>query len=253
MATVQSIERAFNLLEHLSGHPHGMQITRLAEETGLSKSTVHRLLSTLIELKYVKQDMDTERYTIGYRALYLSRNLINTSSLIATAKPYLQKLVEDINETIHLCVVEHEEVVYIDKIESNQTIRMSSRIGSRAPLYCTGVGKMILSGKTDEDVFDIAGRIEFIKKTPNTIITYDEFIEEIFQIRRQGFALDDVENEEGIRCIAVPIYDFSGEIVASFSVSGPCSRITLDWIQSGLAEKLSITAKEISLQLGFRN
>lgn len=253
MATVQSIERAFNILEHLSGHPHGMQITKLAEETGLSKSTVHRLLSTLIELKYVKQDMDTERYTIGYRALYLSRNLINTSSLIATVKPYLQSLVEDINETIHLCVEEHEEVVYIDKIESNQTIRMSSRIGSRAPLYCTGVGKMILSGKTDEDVQDITSRIEFIKKTPNTIITYEKFIEEIFHIRRQGYALDDVENEEGIRCIAVPIYDFSGEIIASFSVSGPCSRITLEWIQTELAEKLIQTAKEISLQLGFRN
>ena len=253
MATVQSIERAFIILEHLSGHPHGMQITKLAKETGLSKSTVHRLLSTLIELKYVKQDMDTERYTIGYRALYLSRNLLNTSSLISTAKPYFQKLVADINETIHLCVEEHEEVVYIDKIESNQTTHMSSRIGSRAPLYCTGVGKMILSGKTDEEVHDITSRIEFIKKTPNTIVTPSEFIDEIFQIRRQGYSLDNIENEEGIRCIAVPIYDFSGQIIASFSVSGPSSRISLEWIQSELAEKLIQTAKEISLQLGFRN
>lgn len=253
MATVQSIERAFNILEHLSGHPNGMQITKLAKVTGLSKSTVHRLLSTLIDLKYVKQDMDTERYTIGYRALYLSRNLLNTSSLIATAKPHFRKLVADINETIHLCVEEHEEVVYIDKIESNQTIHMSSRIGSRAPIYCTGVGKMILSGKTDEEVHDIISRIEFIKKTPNTITTSERFIEEICQIRRQGYSLDNIENEEGVRCIAVPIYDISGEIIASFSVSGPSTRITLEWIESELAEKLIQTAKEISLQLGYRN
>ncbi len=253
MAIVQSIERAFSILEQLSGHPQGMQITKLAEETGLSKSTVHRLLSTLIELKYVKQDTDTERYSIGYRALYLSRNLLNTSSLISNTKPFLQKLVDKINETIHLCVEENEEIVYIDKIESNQTIRMSSRIGSRAPMYCTGVGKIILSGKTEEEFFDIVNRINFIKKTPNTILNSSDLFEEIKQIRRQGYALDDIENEEGIRCIAVPIYDFSGKIVASFSVSGPSSRITHEKIQHGLAEQLISTSKDISFQLGFRS
>lgn len=253
MAIVQSIERAITILEQLSGHPQGMQITKLAEETGLSKSTVHRLLSTLIELKYVKQDTDTERYSIGYRALYLSRNLLNTSSLISNTKPFLQKLVDKINETIHLCVEENEEIVYIDKIESNQTIRMSSRIGSRAPMYCTGVGKIILSGKTEEEFFDIVNRINFIKKTSNTIMNSSDLFEEIKQIRRQGYALDDIENEEGIRCIAVPIYDFSGKIVASFSASGPSSRITHEKIQNGLAEQVISTAKEISYQLGFQN
>lgn len=252
MATVQSIERAFKILEVLSGHPQGMQITKLAEEVGLSKSTVHRLLATLIELKYVKQDFYTERYIVGYRTLYLSRNLINTSNLIAVAKSHLQQLVEDINETVHLCVEEYEEIVYIDKIESNQTIRMSSRIGSRAPMYCTGVGKMILSGKTDEQFFDIVSRIEFIEKTPNTILNAHDLHEKIQQIRRQGYALDDIENEEGIRCIAVPIYDFSGEIVASYSISGPSSRITHEKIETELKDKALATAEKISEQLGFR-
>ena len=252
LATVQSIERAFQILEQLSAHPGGMQVTKLAEETGLSKSTVHRLLQTLINLKYVKQDVDSERYTIGYRALYLTRNLIHSSAIITNAKPHLQKLVEEIKETVHLCIEEFEEVVYVDKIESKQTFRMSSRIGSRAPLYCTGVGKIILSGRSDEEILDISSRIEFIPRTPNTITSKEELQREIQKIRRTGYSLDNIENEPGIRCIAVPVYDFSGNIVASFSVSGPSDRITIDKIENGLANKLTETALAISKQLGYR-
>lgn len=249
---MQSLERAFQILEQLSGHPGGMQITKLAEETNLSKSTVHRLLQTLITLKYVKQDSESERYTIGYRALYLSRNLIHSSAIIAQAKPLLQQLVEALNETVHLCIEEYEEVVYVDKIEANQTFRMSSRIGSRAPMYCTGVGKMILSGRTDEEIQDIMTRIAFIKKTEQTILSKEALVEEIQVIRRQGYAIDNIENENGIRCIAVPIRDFSGQIVASFSISGPSDRITIDWIENGLSAKLLEVSKAISAQLGYR-
>ncbi|MEK4425774.1 IclR family transcriptional regulator [Solibacillus sp. FSL K6-1523] len=253
MAIVQSIERAFVILEQLSEHPNGMQITKLAGNTGLSKSTVHRLLATLIELQYVIQDEETERYKLSYRALYLSRNILSNSSLITIAKPILQKLVEEINETIHLCIEEKEEVVYIEKIESNQTIRMYSRIGSRAPMYCTGVGKMMLSDKSDSELTNIANRIHYTKKTNNTILNTEDLMLEINTIRKQGFALDNIENEEGIRCIAAPIYDFSGKIIASFSISGPSSRITLERIDNDLAEKILATAKIISLQLGYTN
>lgn len=252
MSTVQSIERAFKILEQLSGHPSGMQVTKISEETGLSKSTVHRLLSTLIELKYVKQDEVTERYEIGYRTLYLTRNLINSSALISTAKPFLEALVKDINETIHLCVVENEEIVYIDKIESNQTIRMSSRIGSRAPLYCTGVGKMILSGKTEEEILEIIEHIDFVPRTSNTIRNAEDLLKELHHIQTIGYALDNIENEDGVRCLAVPIYDFTGKIIASFSISGPSSRITIEAINQHLSKKLIDTAFAISKQLGYR-
>lgn len=253
MAIVQSIERAFVILEQLSEHPNGMQITKLAVDTGLSKSTVHRLLATLIELQYVIQDEETERYKLSYRALYLSRNILSNSSLIAIAKPILQKLVEEINETIHLCIEEKGEVVYIEKIESNQTIRMYSRIGSRAPMYCTGVGKMMLSDKNDTELAIIANQIHYTKKTNNTILNAEDLHTEIHTIRKQGYALDNIENEEGIRCIAAPIYDFSGKIIASFSISGPSNRITLERIDNELAEKILQTAKVISLQLGYTN
>ncbi|MFP3918748.1 IclR family transcriptional regulator [Lysinibacillus telephonicus] len=251
MATVQSIERAFIILEHLSEHPNGMQITKLASETGLSKSTVHRLLATLIELQYVKKDMETDRYYISYRALYLTRNILSNSSLIPAAKPFLEKLANEINETVHLCVEENEEVVYIDKIESNQTIRMYSRIGSRAPMYCTGVGKMLLSGKDDEALREVISRIQFTKRTEYTILTPDDLLQEISAIRKSGYALDNIENEEGIRCIAAPIYDFSGKIIASFSISGPSTRVTMERIDKELAEKILDASRAISFQLGY--
>lgn len=251
MATVQSIERAFIILERLSEHPNGMQITKLASETGLSKSTVHRLLATLIELQYVKKDTETDRYYISYRALYLTRNILSNSSLISVAKPLLENLSNDINETVHLCVEENEEVVYIDKIESNQTIRMYSRIGSRAPMYCTGVGKMMLSGKDDEALREVISRIQFTKRTDHTILTPDDLVQEIRTIRKSGYALDNIENEEGIRCIAAPIYDFSGKIVASFSISGPTTRVTMERIDKELVEKILNTSRAISSQLGY--
>lgn len=251
MATVQSIERAFTILEHLSEHPNGMQITKLATDTNLSKSTVHRLLSTLIELQYVRKDGETDRYYLSYRALYLTRNILSNSSLITVAKPILQKLVNEINETVHLCIEENEEVVYIDKIESNQTIRMYSRIGSRAPMYCTGVGKMMLSGKDDHTLHDIISRIDFTKRTDYTILTPADLLLEISNIQESGYSLDNIENEEGIRCIAAPIYDFSGKIIASFSISGPSNRVTMERIETELAEKILYTARAISSQLGY--
>lgn len=251
MATVQSIERAFIILEHLSEHPKGMQITKLALDTNLSKSTVHRLLSTLIELQYVRKDSETDRYFLSYRTLYLTRNILSNSSLITVARPLLEKLVKEINETVHLCVEENEEVVYVDKIESNQTIRMYSRIGSRAPMYCTGVGKMMLSGKEEHTLNEIISRINFTKRTNYTILTPADLLQEIANIQKAGYSLDNIENEEGIRCIAAPIYDFTGKIIASFSISGPSTRVTMERIENELAEKILNTSKAISSQLGY--
>lgn len=252
MATVQSIERAFCILEKLSENPDGIQITRLAEQVNLSKSTVHRLLSTLIEMNYVSQDIETERYKVGYQVLFLSRNLLNNTDLIAIAKPFLQSLSHDINETIHLCIEDKCEIVYIDKIESNQTIRMYSRIGSRAPMYCTGVGKMLLSNCYDKELEKVLQLTSFERRTPHTITTRDDLLNELDIIRRQGYALDDIENEQGIRCIAAPIYNYTGRVISSFSISGPSERISHERIELELKEKILHTSKLISYELGFK-
>ncbi|GAA4719496.1 IclR family transcriptional regulator [Brevibacillus fulvus] len=252
MSIVQSLERALTLLNTLSEYPEGMQITRLAEQVGLSKSTTHRLLSTLLHMNYVIKDEESDKYKLGYQLIYLSRNILDSLDIRGIAKPFLQKLSQDVNETIHLCLEDNGEVMYIDKIESNQTIRMYSRIGSRAPLYCTGVGKVLLAGMDSPTYERAVSQMDFVAKTAKTITAKEQLAEEIARVRKQGYALDNMENEVGIRCIAGPIVDVQGKVVASFSISGPSNRITMERIDDELIKKIRETSTEISRQLGWR-
>jgi IclR family transcriptional regulator, KDG regulon repressor len=252
MANVQSLERALILLNTLSEYPDGIQIARLSEKVGLSKSTVHRLLSTLLNMNYVIKEQETDKYKLGYQVVYLSRNMINNSDIVSIAKPHLEKLSNHINETIHLCIEDNGEVLYIDKIESNQTIRMFSRIGNRAPMYCTGVGKVMLSGMSEDKYNRIKENTTFTPKTAKTIKSKVELDQEIEVIKKRGYALDNIENEEGIRCIAAPIKDSQGKIFASFSISGPSNRITMERVNDELVRLIKETALQISKQYGYR-
>jgi DNA-binding IclR family transcriptional regulator len=251
MSNVQSLERALTILNKLSEYPDGIQIARLSEQVGLTKSTVHRLLATLSSMNYVVQDEETDKYKLGLQVLFLSRNLLNNNNIVATAKPYLEKLSAEVNETVHLCIEDLGEIIYIDKIESNQTIRMYSRIGSRAPMHSTGVGKILLSGKNQDEFNKLISKITFVKKTPNTITSKEELILEIEKVKQQGYALDNAENEEVLRCIAAPIFDHKGKIVASFSVSGPTNRVTKEAINDTLIDLMKQYSIAISRNLGY--
>ncbi|WP_400164402.1 IclR family transcriptional regulator [Brevibacillus sp. TJ4] len=252
MSNVQSLERALTLLNVLSDYPEGIQITRLSEQVGLSKSTTHRLLATLLHMNYVVKDEHTEKYRLGYQLVYLARNIVSSLDVVRVAKPFLQKLSQDVNETVHLCIDDNGEVMYIDKIESNQTIRMYSRIGSRAPMYCTGVGKVLLSGMSEEHYQRVVSAMSFAARTAKTITSREALAQEIAAVKKQGYALDNIENEEGIRCIAAPIYDYQGKVIASFSISGPSNRITMERVQDELIRKIRQTSLDISQQLGYR-
>ncbi|SMQ64688.1 transcriptional regulator, IclR family [Bacillus sp. OV166] len=251
MSNVQSLERALTILNKLSEYPDGIQITRLSEQIGLTKSTIHRLLATLSSMNYVVKDEETDKYKLGLQVLFLSRNLLNNSDIVTVSKPFLEKLSQEVNETVHLCIEDRGEVVYIDKIESTQTIRMYSRIGSRAPMYCTGVGKILLSDKNQDEFNELISNINFIPKTPSTITSKEEFIEEIEKVKSQGYALDNAENEVVLRCIAAPIFDHKGKIIASFSISGPSNRVTMDLINDTLIEKMKQYSIAISRNLGY--
>lgn len=251
MSNVQSIERALTILNKLSEYPNGLQVTRLSEQVGLTKSTVHRLLTTLSNMNYVVKDEETDKYKLGLQILFLSRNLLNNNDVITVAKPYLEKLSLEVNETVHLCIENLGEIVYIDKIDSNQAVRMFSRIGSRAPMYCTAVGKVLLSGMDQEKVDSILSKTEFIAKTPTTITSKEQLLEEVEKIKIEGYALDNSENEEVLRCIAAPIYDHKGKIIASFSISGPNNRVTMDLINETLIEKMKHYSMAISRNLGY--
>jgi IclR family transcriptional regulator, KDG regulon repressor len=251
VSNVQSLERALTILNKLSDYPDGIQIARLSEQVGLSKSTVHRLLATLSNMNYVVKDSESDKYKLGLQVLFLSRNILNNNDIVSTTKPYLEKLSREVNETVHLCIEDRGEIVYIDKIESNQTIRMYSRVGNRAPMYCTAVGKVLYSGMETGHFEELLSKVNFIPKTESTITTPEGLREEITKIKKQKYALDNIENEEGIRCIAAPIYNHTGKIIASFSISGPSNRVTMDKINDVLIEKMRQTSLDISRNLGY--
>lgn len=248
---VQSIERALTILDMLSEYPDGIQITRLSEIVGLNKSTTHRLLATLVNMNYVVKDDTTDKYKLGLQIVYLSRNILSNMNITEISKPYLEKLVRDVNETVHLCIEDNGEVMYVDKIESNQTIRMYSRIGSRAPMYCTGVGKVLLSGMSETKFNKIVSKMEFFPRTEATITSKEELIREVEKIKQQQYSLDNVEYQDGIRCIAAPIFDYNGNIIATFSISGPSNRVTMDVVNNLLIDKVRQTTAEISLNFGY--
>lgn len=248
-ATVQSLERAFTILENLSQKPEGMQLTELAEKTSLHKSTVHRLLASLINLGYVRQQQ-SGLYALTLRLFEISGRVVDSMDMPNAAKPSLEQLRDNTQETVHLVVREGIDIVYIYKAESRQSsFRMFSRIGMRRPMYCTAAGKSMLAQLPDSEIAEVWKASRIHAYTPHTIVTLDDLMEEISHIRSQGYAMDNEENELGVRCIAAALSTPSGMDGAAFSLSAPIVRIPLERIQT-LSQEVLEAKHRIDSALG---
>lgn len=248
--TVQSIDRALSLLEILSHHVEGIGLLELAERSGLSKSTVHRLLSTLIQNGYVKQHESTGRYHLTMKMFILGSRPIEKLDVLKVARPYLERLRDLSGEVIHLVIMDDNEIIYVDKVESENTIRMYSNIGKKGSLYSTSVGKAILSYYTDEEITRLWEKMNVSKLTDYTITDLPSFITEIAGIREKGYAMDLEENELGVKCMGTAILDYTKKPVAAFSISGPVQRMTDEKIAI-LTRHILETKKAISEELGY--
>jgi DNA-binding IclR family transcriptional regulator len=184
--------------------------------------------------------------------LEISSKLLEGLDLRMEAKRYLKELEAHTNEVIHLVVYNQREAVYIEKLEGNETLRMHSRVGARAPLHCTSVGKVILAFLPVEEVEEVLRDYSFHAHTPHTITVKEELLQHLQEVRQKGFALDLEENELGINCIAAPIFDHQGHIVAAISVSGPVIRMTPQRLEElqGLMMEIS---RKISSRLGYNS
>ncbi|MBO8137325.1 MAG: IclR family transcriptional regulator [Desulfotomaculum sp.] len=247
---VQSLDRALSILEELSRHDSGLGVTDISSVLGLHKSTVYRLLHTLMIRGYVEKIVSTEKYRLGLKIIELGQKRLESTEIRSEARHYLVKLMEETNETVHLCVLDNREVVYIDKVESSNTVRMYSRIGRRAPLYCTGVGKAILAFWPEEEIKKYVKEKGLSRKTDNTITELNQLLKHLEEVRQKGYAVDNEEHDPGIRCVAAPVQDYTGNVVASISVSGPTTRIAEDQVKL-LAAKVKKCALNISKQLGY--
>ncbi|MDI3257029.1 MAG: IclR family transcriptional regulator [Kyrpidia sp.] len=247
--TVKSVDRALVILERVSRRKEGAGITELAADVGMYKSTVHRLLTTLVRRGYVRQDRETGRYKLGYAILDMASRLLESVDLRQEARPYLEELADHTHEVVHLVVLDHGEVVYIEKVEGTETIRMHSRVGARAPVHCTGVGKAILAFLPEEDVKMIVEKRGLEPHTPQTITRWPQLQAELQQVRERGFAVDREENEPGIVCVAAPIWDHTGRVCAALSVSAPKMRMS-DARVNDLADRVRRAGLAVSARLG---
>ena len=246
---VQSLDRAFTLLELLCKSPGGLAIHQLTELTGLHKSTVHRLLAAMAERGYVRK-MGDGVYRAGMRICELSDYVQQNLDVVELAREPMEGLSRRTGETVHLVERDGDEVVYIYKVESiHGAIRMVSRIGMRRPMYCTGMGKAILAFQSDEQVLDYWKGTEHESYTDHTIVRQEAFLREIHEIRRRGYALDNEENELGVRCVAAAIPDWQGDVSYALSISAPISRMTDERIRALVPELLAVR-NEIASCLG---
>ena len=222
---VQSVDRALRIIEFLAENPTGAGITEISKSLGLSKGTVHRLISTLKERDFAYQSSNTELYRLSYKILYLYNCISNNIDMFKVSRPIIRKFADKVDATVHLATLDEKRsnIVYIDRIEpmnSQKLFVMSSRVGKKAPCYCTAVGKMLLSQYSDDEIRDIMKGEEYKTYTDKTIKNIDEFLEEIHKVRKQGYALDENEYDHGIICISIPIYNSNGKIDFAMSVTG---------------------------------
>jgi DNA-binding IclR family transcriptional regulator len=252
---VQTIERVTSILEILGQNPQGMSIRDLSLKVNLPKGTTHRLLSSLFYFGYVRQDPKTRNYLLGFKLVELGNLLLSQLDLRKEAEPFLRDLSERTKETVHMVFLDRDEIVYIDKVEMDHNpsgLRMASRVGLRNPAHSCAVGKVLLSHLSDEELDHLIKKKGLIRRTENTITDPLQLKEHLKSVRNQGYAIDDEENEKGIRCVAAPIYNEVGKAVAAVSISGPAFQVTKKVIQESLKKEVMKTALKISQRLGFR-
>ncbi len=248
---VQSLDRAFDILELLSQEQHGLNLTKIGNRLDLHKSTVYRLLNALKERGYIEKTPQGS-YRLGMEFIELSSLYLNNLELKTEAQPILRELSTLTGNTAFLATLQESEVVYIDKMETHNSLRKYSIIGQRAPLYCTALGKSMLTGKTEEQIRQMYRDVEMKSFTEKTISSVDDLVEEIENTRRRGWSVDDEEYEEGLRCIGAPIHDYRNEVIAAVSTSGYTSVITRERIEE-IAGYVAKAARDISQHMGFRS
>lgn len=249
--SVQSLDRAFDIMEALCAARDGLPIHMLSEQTGLHKSTVHRLLSSMAARGYVCKDEYSGRYRMTTKLYALSGQVVDHLDLVQIARHPMEDLCRTVHETIHLVIPEGTDIVYVHKVEADQgAIRMFSRIGMRRPMYCTGVGKAMMACMTDEQVNHIWETSDIQSYTPHTITTRERLQDVLNEIREHDCAFDNEENELGVRCIAAAIRDYTGNVCGALSISAPLNRMSDSYLMQ-LKRPLLEARDRISHEMGW--
>ncbi|MHA6780158.1 IclR family transcriptional regulator [Pseudonocardia saturnea] len=243
---VQSLDRAFGLLEHMAAADGDLALSELATRSGLPLPTIHRIVRTLVASGYVRQ-LPSRRYGLGPRLIGLGDAA--SRMLGSWAQPQLAALVDAVGETANMAMLDGDAVVYVAQVPSRHSMRMFTEVGRRVPVHCTGVGKVLLAQLPVPDVRGLLARTGMAAQTPHTITDPDRLLRELDKIREQGYAVDDAEQELGVRCVAVAVH--GGPSRTAVSVSGPETRVTWTAVEA-IAPLLHSAAAALAAELSGR-
>jgi IclR family transcriptional regulator, acetate operon repressor len=248
---VQSVDRAMALLDVLGEDEDGYRLRDLSIRTGLSPSTVHRLLTTLERRRFVEFDQTDGAWHIGRQTFSIGSAFVRRRNFVAPALPFLRRLRDLTHETANLGVADDGEVVVLTQVESREIMRAITRVGGRAPMVASGLGKAILATYSDDDVAAIIRRHGMKRLTPKSVTRAGDLRDVLAKARRDGFALDDEEYLQGLRCVAAVVYNDQAEALAAISVSGLASRVPSDRLPQ-LGRLVNEIARELTIALGGR-
>lgn len=244
----QAVTRALEFLILIGAHPDGVRLSELAAEAGLPQPTAHRLLRALLDTGFALQDPVTKLYSLGPRISALANQMAGGQRLKVISRPVLEQLQQQTGETVFLAALARDEVVIVDCIVADATLRLGGRPGVRLPIHASSQGKAILASMRPQDAARILARLELPKLTRNTIDRMEELQSELARVREQGYAVNDQEREMGVRSVAAPILDGSGFAFGSVCVGAPATR----WRMDRMVERLVPAAKAAAAQISAR-
>ncbi len=248
---IQSVARALSIVDILAKARGELALNEIAVRLSLPKSTVHGLISTLKDFGYIEQSAFTGKYKLGVRFFEVGHIVAQGWEVRTVAAPYVNQLLEELGETVHLVVLDKQEVLYIDKRESSRSLRIASQVGMRLPAHCTGVGKVLMAHLSAEERRELIDKKGLPRFTRNTLTDVEALDDELTRVRIQGFAIDNEEIMDSLRCVAAPIRDQSGNVISAISLSGPVSRMKGERFEKAI-RRVRETAEEISACLGYR-
>src|SRR5581483_8503632 len=248
---IQVVDRALHALEELADAPGGLGVSELGRRLGVDKSSAHRLLATLLARGFVRQNPHSGRYQLGLRLAGLGAIAVRGVDLTEIARPHLERLRDQTGEAASLAVLSDGEVLFLAKAVSQGALTVNQGVGSRMPAHCSALGKVLLAWSDDEAIARAIAQRGLARHTPRTIVDLEELRRHLAHVQERGWALDDEEFAIGLRCLAAPVRDSSGVVVAAVGISGPTSRITLRDVEP-MAGAVCQAGLAISSDLGAR-
>ncbi len=248
---IQSVAHALDVLEEFRGDLDELGVTELSKKLKLHKNNVFRILATLQSRNYIEQNKTNDNYRLGIKCLEIGQTFIHQRGLLKQAQPILHELAENSGETSYLSILRGSDVVYLDAVETTSTVRVISRVGLHMPIHATAAGKALVAFESEEEL-----RKRFhpglSRYTKNTILHMEELLKNLAAVGEREYATDLEEFEDGLRCIASPVRDYTRKVIAALSVSGPAHRLSDEKIEQSVGPEVSRCAKVLSTRLGFR-